>query len=69
LVVSVEWGKYPQQVKLEFVQDKITLLNGLQPGQELKLSFKIGEIKYNECYCNYLQEQPGRLNPIVTVSL
>ncbi|WP_456298655.1 DUF3127 domain-containing protein [Kineobactrum salinum] len=34
MVVIVEDGKYPQEINLEFVQDKISLLDGLQPGRK-----------------------------------
>ena len=30
MVVIVEDGKYPQEINLEFVQDKVSLLNDLQ---------------------------------------
>ena len=32
MVVIVEDGKYPQEINLEFVQDKVALLEALQPG-------------------------------------
>jgi len=31
MVVVVEDGKYPQEINLEFVQDKVSLLDDLQP--------------------------------------
>jgi hypothetical protein len=34
MVVIVEDGNYPQEINLEFVQDKIRLLDDLSPGQE-----------------------------------
>ena len=31
MVVVVEDGKYPQEINIEFVQDKVGLLDNLQP--------------------------------------
>lgn len=55
MVVIVEDGKYPQEINLEFVQDKIALLDNLQPGQEVTVSFDIRGREYNGRYFNNLQ--------------
>jgi uncharacterized protein DUF3127 len=55
MVVIVEDGKYPQEINLEFVQDKAALLDGLQPGQEVTVSFDIRGREYNGRYFNNLQ--------------
>lgn len=55
MVVTVEDGKYPQEINLEFVQDKIALLDDLQPGQEVTVSFDIRGREYNGRYFNNLQ--------------
>lgn len=55
MVVIVEDGKYPQEINLEFVQDKVTLLDNLQPGQEVKVTFDIRGREYNGRYFNNLQ--------------
>jgi len=55
MVVVVEDGKYPQEINLEFVQDKIALLDNLQPGQEVTVSFDIRGREYNGRYFNNLQ--------------
>ncbi|MEQ9530819.1 MAG: DUF3127 domain-containing protein [Haliea sp.] len=55
MVVTVEDGKYPQEINLEFVQDKIALLDGLQPGQEVTVTFDIRGREYNGRYFNNLQ--------------
>jgi|TARA_R100001509_G_scaffold135749_3_gene89533 hypothetical protein len=55
MVVTVEDGKYPQDISLEFVQDKIALLDGLQPGQEVTVTFDIRGREYNGRYFNNLQ--------------
>ncbi len=63
MVVIVEDGKYPQEINLEFVQDKVALLDALQPGQEVTVSFDIRGREYNGRYYNNLQgwkvEVPG----------
>ena len=55
MVVVVEDGKYPQEINLEFVQDKAALLDNLQPGQEVTVSFDIRGREYNGRYFNNLQ--------------
>jgi hypothetical protein len=55
MVVIVEDGKYPQEINLEFVQDKVALLETLQPGQEVTVSFDIRGREYNGRYFNNLQ--------------
>ncbi len=55
MVVTVEDGKYPQDINLEFVQDKAALLDDLQSGQEVTVSFDIRGREYNGRYFNNLQ--------------
>ena len=55
MVVIVEDGKYPQEINLEFVQDKAALLDALQPGQEVTVTFDIRGREYNGRYFNNLQ--------------
>jgi single-strand DNA-binding protein len=55
MVVIVEDGRYPQEINLEFVQDKVALLDDLQPGQEVTVSFDIRGREYNGRYFNNLQ--------------
>ena len=55
MVVIVEDGKYPQEINLEFVQDKVELLESLQPGQEVTVTFDIRGREYNGRYFNNLQ--------------
>ncbi|MBT8046564.1 MAG: DUF3127 domain-containing protein [Pontiella sp.] len=55
VVVTVEDGKYPQEICLEFVQDKVSLLDAVQPGQEVTISFDIRGREYNGRYFNNLQ--------------
>ena len=55
MVVIVEDGKYPQEISIEFVQDKVSLLDDLQPGQEVTVTFDIRGREYNGRYFNNLQ--------------
>lgn len=55
MVVTVEDGKYPQEISLEFVQDKVALLDKLQVGQEVTVTFDIRGREYNGRYFNNLQ--------------
>ncbi len=55
MVVIVEDGKYPQEINLEFVQDKVGLLENLQVGQQVTVTFDIRGREYNGRYFNNLQ--------------
>ncbi|MCF7817633.1 MAG: DUF3127 domain-containing protein [Kiritimatiellales bacterium] len=55
MVVTVEDGKYPQEINLEFVQDKVSLLDALEVGQEVTVTFDIRGREYNGRYFNNLQ--------------
>ena len=55
MVVTVDDGRYPQDINLEFVRDKISLLDDLQPGQEVTVSFDIRGREHNGRYYNNLQ--------------
>ena len=55
MVVVVEDGKYPQEINLEFVQDKVSLLDTVQVGQEVTVTFDIRGREYNGRYFNNLQ--------------
>lgn len=55
MVVIVEDGKYPQEINIEFVQDKVSLLDKLQVGEEVTVTFDIRGREYNGRYFNNLQ--------------
>lgn len=55
MVVVVEDGKYPQPISIEFVQDKVSLLDDLQAGDEVTVTFDIRGREYNGRYFNNLQ--------------
>jgi hypothetical protein len=54
VVVTVEDGKYPQDINLEFLQDKVSLLDNVAVGQEIKVFFDIRGREYNGRYFNNL---------------
>lgn len=54
VVVTVEDGRYPQDINLEFLQDKVSLLDSVSEGQEIKVSFDIRGREYNGKYFNNL---------------
>ena len=54
VVITVEDGKYPQDINLEFLQDKVSLLDNLSEGQEIKVFFDIRGREYNGRYFNNL---------------
>ena len=54
VVVTVEDGKYPQEINLEFLQDKVSLLDEVAEGQEIKVFFDIRGREYNGRYFNNL---------------
>lgn len=62
VVISVQDGKYEQQILLECHNDNIGLLNGLEPGQEVEASFNIRGREYNGQYFNNLVA--WKINPL-----
>ena len=54
IVVTVEDGKYSQDINLEFLQDKVALLDNVSEGQEIKVLFDIRGREYNGRYFNNL---------------
>ena len=55
MVVIVEDGKYPQEINIEFIQDKVALLDSLQVGKEVTVTFDLRGREYNGRYFNNLQ--------------
>jgi len=54
MVVTVEAGKYPQDINIEFVQDRIDLISDLRAGDEVTVTFDIRGREYNGRYFNSL---------------
>ena len=59
-VITTE-EKYPQEVKLELVKDKVSLLDRFSEGQRVKASFNIRGNEYKGRY--YVNLQAWKLNP------
>lgn len=53
-VVTVEDGKFPQEISLECLQDKVSLLDSVNAGDEVKVTFDIRGREYNGRYFNNL---------------
>mgnify|MGYP003988863023 CR=1 FL=1 len=54
-MLSVQDGQYTQDVCIEFVQDKVALLDTIKAGQTITISFNIKGREYNGRYFNNLQ--------------
>ena len=48
-VVTTE-GKYPQDIKMSMVKDKIAMLDGIQSGDQVKVNFDLRGNEYKERY-------------------
>ena len=55
IVLNVQDGQYTQDVCIEFVQDKVTLLDAITVGQTITVFFNIKGREYNGRYFNNLQ--------------
>jgi hypothetical protein len=53
-VVTVDDGKYPQDISLEVMQDKVALLDDLRIGDEVSVAFDIRGREYNGRHFNNL---------------
>ena len=47
-VVTTDEDRYPQDIKLEFVKDKCSMLDGMQVGQKVKVGFDLRGNEYND---------------------
>lgn len=54
LIVTVPDGNYPQDISLEFLNDKVDLLNDFQVGDEVTVAFNLRGREYNGKYYNNL---------------
>jgi hypothetical protein len=53
-VLTVEDGKYPQDIAFECVKDRMALLDGISTGDAVTVSFDIRGREYNGRYFNNL---------------
>ena len=54
LIVTVPDGNYPQDISLDFLKDKVELLNDVAVGDEITVSFNLRGREYNGKYFNNL---------------
>ena len=54
MVITTAEEKFPQEINFEFLQDKAELLNAVQVGQTVKVTFDIRGREYNGRYYNSL---------------
>ena len=54
VVIVVEDGNYPQEINIEFVQDNVEKLDGIEAGDEVSIGFNIRGREYNGRYFNNL---------------
>ena len=54
IVLTVEDGKYPQDINLEFVQDSVAKLDAVNVGDEVTVTFDVRGREYNGRYFNNL---------------
>jgi len=54
MVVTVEDGNYPQDINLEFLKEKMSLLDSIRVGQKVTVTFDIRGREYNGRYFNNL---------------
>ena len=47
--------QYPQDIKLECIKDKTSLLNGINPGEDVEVSFNLRGNEFNGKYYVNLQ--------------
>lgn len=60
-VVTVGDDRYPQDIKMEFVKDKTSLLDKYRPGQRVKIGFDLRGGEHNGRY--YVNLQAWRIHP------
>ncbi len=54
-VIEVADGQYPQMVKFQLVQDKCSLVDGYNEGEEIEVDFDLRGREWNEKYFTNLQ--------------
>jgi single-strand DNA-binding protein len=49
-VLTIESGRFPQDIKFECVKDKVALVEALKPGAKVKVSFDLRGREWKESY-------------------
>ena len=60
-VLTTDSEKYPQDIKMEFVKDRISLLDGYKAGQRVKVGFDLRGSEHNGRY--YVNVAALRIQP------
>jgi hypothetical protein len=60
-ILTTDSEKYPQDIKMEFVKDKISLLEGYKAGQRVKVGFDLRGSEHNGRY--YVNVLAFRIQP------
>jgi hypothetical protein len=60
-VVTTDDDRYPQDIKFECIKDKCALLDGVEPGQRVTVTFDLRGNEYNDRY--YVNLTAWRINP------
>jgi hypothetical protein len=55
VVITTEDGKYPQDISIDFVQDKVSLLDDIRVGDDVTVAFNLRGNEHNGRYFNNLQ--------------
>jgi hypothetical protein len=61
-VVTIESGKFPQDIKFECVKDKVALVAALKPGAKVKVFFDLRGREWKESY--FVNLNAWKLEPL-----
>ena len=60
-VLTIESGRFPQDIKFECVKDKVALVASLKPGDKVKVSFDLRGREWKENY--YVNLNAWKITP------
>mgnify|MGYP002778682604 CR=1 FL=1 len=61
-VLTIESGRFPQDIKFECVKDKVGLVAALKPGQAVKVSFDLRGREWKESY--FVNLNAWKIDPV-----
>lgn len=61
-VLTIESGRFPQDIKFECVKDKVALLSEVKPGDKLKVFFDLRGREWKESY--FVNLNAWKLEPV-----
>jgi single-strand DNA-binding protein len=65
-VLTIESGRFPQDIKFECVKDKVSLLANVKPGEKVKVSFDLRGREWKESY--FVNLNAWKLEPVGAAS-